>query len=328
MFMILILHADFFALGEPSTEQAIIEPLQTFGKIFFEMFALISVNLFVLISGWFSIKVTLQGALKFLFQCVFIITLMYAIGLCLGYATLNKTEVLECVFMRGNAWFVKSYLGLYILAPVLNAFVERVSEKELRRLLISFYIFQTFYGCIYYSTEFFSFGNSAFSFIGLYLLARYFRLYGERFYRYGISLWLISLLVSVIVFFVPLKLGLVAFSYTAIHYSSPTCVIGALGLLFMAINRKPLESRFINFVASSCFTVYLYHVCNIWTAGWYVAKASEIYKMYSGIYYFIVIGGFMICVFSGGIVIDQVRKFCWSIVSKTIFRKERCIKVS
>lgn len=46
-------------------------------------------------------------------------------------------------------------------------------------VLICFFTFQTFYACFTTSATFIDRGYSTFSFIGLYLLARYIRLYGK-----------------------------------------------------------------------------------------------------------------------------------------------------
>ena len=53
MIGILVLHADYFALGFPKMGDCSSSPLFT---IFIESIFIISVNLFVLLSGWYGIK--------------------------------------------------------------------------------------------------------------------------------------------------------------------------------------------------------------------------------------------------------------------------------
>ena len=74
-------------------------------------------------------------------------------------------------------WFIKAYLGLYIIAPVLNAFVNNAEKKAFQKVLLSFFIFQTAYSWISGGAVFFEGGYSTMSFIGLYLLARYVKLH-------------------------------------------------------------------------------------------------------------------------------------------------------
>lgn len=328
MMMVLILHVDYNTLGEPTTAQANSYPIQTFAKVLFETISLISVNLFVLISGWFTIKSSLLSLSKFIFQCVFILSLMYLIGLFLGIAKLSVEGILECVFMSDNAWFVKSYIGLYILAPILNAYTEKVTRKSFLTTLIVFYSFQTLYGCVYYSAEYIIYGYSTFSFVGLYLLARYVRKYCDNLFKYGLLIWLSSLVIALLWTWIPIISGHLAFSYMAMHYSSPTTITGALGLLIWFASKRPRYNRIINWVAASCFAVYLCHICNAWTAELFMNTARDIYNDYSGIIEIGIISAFIITVFSVSIIVDQVRKLFWWIVSYMIskFHQAYCNK--
>lgn len=51
MFLILLVHADFYSLGEPSYTDITSESLDTFLRIFFEVISIPAVNIFVMISG-------------------------------------------------------------------------------------------------------------------------------------------------------------------------------------------------------------------------------------------------------------------------------------
>lgn len=321
MFMVLMLHVNFAAIGEPTQVEAIHQPLQTFVRVFFQMFANISVDLFVLISGWFSIRASAKSLTKLLYQCIFILALMYAIGLGMGKTVLSVNGILDCLFMRDNAWFITSYIGLFLLSPVLNSFVEHSTERQLRLLLMTFYAFQTIYGSLYISAGFISFGYSCFSFIGLYLLARYFRLYGERLMKYGSVVWATSLFIAVVMFFVSLYFGYLPISYTVLHYTSLTTVAGALGALLWIASLPAKYNKIINFIAASCFAVYLIHICLPWTTSTFLNMASEIYHRFSGVQYFATILLFMGAVFVAGIILDQPRKYSWEVLSRLIFKE-------
>lgn len=144
MFMVLALHVNFMSIGEPTTAEAIIEPFPTFLRVFFQQFANIAVDLFVLISGWYGIKCSVRGVAKFLFQSVFIITFMYVLGLLMGYAALEPKQILECLLLENNAWFVKCYLALFILSPVLNIYCQNTTERQQRNLLMVFMCFRQY----------------------------------------------------------------------------------------------------------------------------------------------------------------------------------------
>lgn len=320
MVMVLGLHVNFMAIGEPSTAETISVPVSTFFRIFFQQSFNIAVDLFVMISGWYSIKFSIRGMCKFLFQCLFIISMLYVIGLFIGLATLSEREILECFLLApGSAWFCKSYLALFIIAPVLNTFCEKASEKQLRMVLIYFYIYQTVFGSLTMSDPAIKAGYSTFSFIGLYLLARYFSLYGQRFYKYAWIVFILSTVGSVLWFYIPCRFGVMRISYMGALYTSPLCILSALALLTAVIRTRPRYSKLINWIASSCFAVFLFHICNTWTLELFVNTSKSIYYNYSGIIYIAIITIWMIIVFMSGIFIDQLRKPFWSIIDKHFF---------
>lgn len=316
MFMVLALHVNFMSIGEPTTAEAIIEPFPTFLRVFFQQFANIAVDLFVLISGWYGIKCSVRGVAKFLFQSVFIITFMYVLGLLMGYAALEPKQILECLLLESNAWFVKCYLALFILSPVLNIYCQNTTERQQRNLLIGFYVFQTVFGAFTMSASFIKAGFSTFSFVGLYLLARYMRVYGQRIWIYSKWIYVISIIGSVLWFYLPLRFGVMRLAYMSILYTSPFCITGDLGLVMWIANMPPKRNRYVNFLAVSCFAVFLCHACNVWTVKEFVALAKQIYDLYSGLFYIIVIVAYMTIVFGLSIAIDQLRKYAWSFLDK------------
>ena len=98
-----------------------------------------------MISGWFGINPTLKKASAVIFQVIFfwggIFGTAYLLGIPIPYrACLN-------VFYFGNHyWFLPAYLGLYVLAPVLNSFIETAKARLVFGVLLSFFILQFIYG--------------------------------------------------------------------------------------------------------------------------------------------------------------------------------------
>lgn len=177
MFLVLVVHADFWSLGCPTQEETLATPMNAFCRFFFESLSVICVDVFVLISGWFGIRANAKSFCNFVFQCLFFTVGIYAVALSVGLTSLSLKGLLGCFAMINNYWFIKAYVGLYILSPVLNAFVEYAEEKTFRQVLLGFFLFQTLYAWISDGAEFFEHGYSTMSFIGLYLLARYVKVY-------------------------------------------------------------------------------------------------------------------------------------------------------
>lgn len=318
MFMVLILHVDFLATGSPSAADFSAQPIQSFFKIFFEMACIISVNLFVFISGWFGIKAGFKGFCRYMFQCVCILVIIGALGAASGLVQITKVQLLELFYLKGNGWFVLSYAFLYVLSPVLNAFCEITPPKSVRNFLVAFFLLQTLYGTmITAQPSFIANGYSAFSFIGIYMLARYMRKHGQRWYEHGLKFYFVSAALLVATCLFPYVTGhgfhLIG---KAMNYTCPFNIAACAGLVMYVANLRPRHSRTVNFVASSVFAVYLVHCCTGWATDEYLKMARAIYDGHSGIGYLAVIVLFMTAVFLGSILIDQLRKILWNAFSR------------
>jgi len=79
--MIILLHANYFSLGPPTQSDVALSPYSSFLRVFAEHFCIVSVNVFILISGWFGIKATLKGLCSLLYQVFFYGLIIVLIGL-------------------------------------------------------------------------------------------------------------------------------------------------------------------------------------------------------------------------------------------------------
>ena len=226
----------------------------------------------------------------------------------------------ECLMLTNNVWFVKCYLGMFIMAPILNAFVEKTDKRTFSTVLLSFFIFQTIYGWFSNGAPYFEKGYSAFSFMGLYLLARYVRIYQPSYTQWSksknllmyISLSTFTALMLIITCYFD-KVGYFCMFWT---YTSPLVIAGALYLLLF-FNRFAFQNKGINWIAASCFAVYLFHFF-IWE---YFMKPhiQQLAVTYNGISCLLVITGLLSTFFTAAILIDKIRLYIWNhFVSKYI----------
>ena len=181
MLFVLIIHADFSTLGLPTQSEAIESPSSAITKLTFDWLTMGCVNIFILISGWFGIKSSLKGVAKLLFQIVFYAIAIYFISVVLGAAPLSARGMyFGCIeTCTKYQWFVPCYLLLMVFAPVLNSFVKTARPAQLAKFLITFFFLQTSLAIIGDSSQFAG-GHSVCSFIGLYLLSAWLRLYGMK----------------------------------------------------------------------------------------------------------------------------------------------------
>ena len=68
-FFVMFVHADFLSLGIPKGGENLVHSIF---QIEIESLSIVSVNLFVLISGWFGIHCSLKRILSLVFQCLFL----------------------------------------------------------------------------------------------------------------------------------------------------------------------------------------------------------------------------------------------------------------
>lgn len=77
-------------------------------------------------------------------------------------------------FLTGTNWFFGAYLGLYMFAPILNAFIDKADEKQMMWMTLAFFAFQTVFGWMLKNGEFY-YGLTSTSLIGWYLIGGWLR---------------------------------------------------------------------------------------------------------------------------------------------------------
>ena len=180
MLMVMFVHTDFLAMGAPSSADIINNVADASVRVWIQALTMCCVDIFVLISGWFSINPKIKSVSAFLFQCLFFYIGLYIVLMLLGQTNLSVKGLKICIVATKLNWFIKSYLFLYILAPVLNTYVQQIDRKTQRNVLLAFYSMLFVYGWLFDATYEIANGCSTLSFIGLYLLARYIRLFQPK----------------------------------------------------------------------------------------------------------------------------------------------------
>ena len=211
-------------------------------------------------------------------------------------------------------WFVPAYMCLFLLSPVLNSFIEKGNAKEVKIVLTTFFAFQFIYGWLVNSCGFYT-GYSTLSFIGLYLLGRYLKLYSRKlsslscktdFVLYAVSCSLIVLLEILL-----LRNGVQ--KYALFFYNSPLVIIASV-FLILGVSKIHFQSKVVNYIAASTFSIYLFHLHPaIFPV--FQRYVVQVFSNYSGFSAFGVITLLIIIVCALSILIDQIRKVCWKLIS-------------
>lgn len=320
MFQVLILHTLFLSIGTPSQSQCINASGEAFIRLFLQSLSIVAVNVFIFISGWFGIKPTLKKLLSLLFQVFFFtITILILFGSIRGFGNISIGAVLKSLLITKCYWFVKSYICLFILAPVLNRFAEQARKREFSLLLICFFTFQSIYGWTDSAPEF-NYGYSVISFAGLYLLARYLRLYPIRLLfnrRLCFSAYIFLSLLLAFGVWLLIRVGFhtdrsipVAFSYI-----NPMVILSSVALFFTFVNTEIPYSKIINWIAASAFSVYIIHI-NGFLFHYFKSAVWYIYSNYPVIVRGLLIMLCVVVVFIACVLLDKIRIIVWRALEK------------
>lgn len=309
MFLVMVAHVTL-AIEYPNMKGA--TELEYYLVGLMKAISVVSVNVFVMISGWFGIRFSYKRLFAFLFQVLFFSLVGYLIAILLGVKSFNIPELMTDGLLLGsrNYWFVESYLLLFLLSPVLNNFCEKSSRKQLKKFLVTAFTVEFVAAWLFptLSIEIRA-GYSVFSFTLIYMLSRYIQMYQPSWAcfkaKYDVGIYLVLTLCLSGVAFVSHGgiVGIVGFY----SYASPFVVAAALYLL-LAFTKISFKSKIINFVASSCFAVYLLHEHVSIGKPVFRSVVKELYVSDTPFVSNVIdVLGYMLLVYSISIVIDQVR---------------------
>ena len=340
MIFILILHADCLSFGFPSTQEIAANPVSAFLRTWLETIAVVAVNTFVLISGYFGIRLRADRFMGLLFQSFFYIMGVYLVLVAIGWEVFSGAHFARCLspLDPSGGWFISVYIGLMLLSPILNTFVAQTGEKNLLGVIIALLLMQSIFGWGVDHLKV-SAGYSLVAVILLYLIGPSIYLYPETFATKGkTSLYLgiylgIALLNALIPYLAstlpllfpsaPRNLGNNGtITALTLAYSSPLNIIGAV-CLFITFSRLKIRSHLINWVASSVLAVYLIH-CNEHLIHHFIAFVRQL-SLYPTGTFLVYLLGFLIVVFIGSILIDQVRKILWEAIFFPLLDKIRSL---
>lgn len=179
---------------------------------------------------------------------------------------------------------------------------------------------------------FFNEGYSTHSFIGLYLLARYIRIYKPRFSqlpkRIDILTYIgISLIVTTLIVSLPIigegwgnSARVAEAIYNRHHYLfdylAPTVIISSVALLLF-FSKLNIQSKLINWSAASSFSAYLTHA-NPNITPYYTTAVLYFYATYSLPVAILYTGLMILGIYLASTLIDQIRIVAWNYISRRV----------
>ena len=233
--------------------------------IFLNSMAIIGVNLFVMISGWFGIKKVWSQLIRLIFDCSLYVALSTIIACLLFGHQLVLDDIKHIVDTR-HYWFIWHYFFLVLISPILEKAISGVTTRQMTYWIMLLTVANL--GIGYVLKVFNINGYNAFNFIYLYFLARWLRMMQENkwfgvFSKYGLLIWVCSAAILAVGYI--FVTGIVSFNpshgtrYFA--YNNPLVLLSTLAV-FSWFSQRKMESRIINYLATGALGIYLFHSTN------------------------------------------------------------------
>lgn len=160
-------------------------------------------------------------------------------------------------------WFIRTYIFLYLVAPVINAFLKNITPDQRLYLLMVFGFMSVWVGTTYGDPSLVE-GKNLCNFIFLYVvgntLREYVHIWSRIHWKYYIIVYLFYNVFLVILFTygLPNRIFSIIFSRIFYSYCSIGLLINAL-LFFMVVVHFKFQSRTINWIAKSSLSIYIIH---------------------------------------------------------------------
>lgn len=263
-----------------------------------EALCIVSVNVYVLISGYFGVESTsfypkkigkIWGQVFFYSVTIAIISIVLGI---VPLSALNIYVIAGYIFpiITEHYWFATSYVLLFLFMPFLNAGIKQINKKQFQFVLLMLIGLLSISKTIIPMTLPIDNMYHVVWFICLYFMGAYLNIYGLRMLQNKIICLVIYLGSSTGILITALLIrkiyrttgkleGLLGYSY---HYNHILCLLGAIGLFGLFGHLVLKEGKVVEIivkVASCTFGVYLIHehssIRNLWPTWFQTEKYAD-----------------------------------------------------
>lgn len=142
---------------------------------------IVHVNSFILITGYFQSqnKFSLKKLLSLVFMAWFYKIIIACIFFVIGIHKFNSIEIVTILspFEFANNWFLVVYMSLYLISPYINILLNKLNQKEHRKLVILLFLMFSLLPTITNQNTFNNTGFTIVHFVYLYILGAYLRKY-------------------------------------------------------------------------------------------------------------------------------------------------------
>lgn len=299
-----------------------------------EGIAIVAVNCYVLISGYFLVtskNFRISKVLGLVVQVLFYSATIYLLLLATSKVAFNPTDLVTVFLptLTGQYWFISAYVGLYLLSPFLNKLIQSMTRRQHRILCLTlvglFSIWPTLFwqqGGGYMIER----GYSVVWFIVLYVIAAYLRLHYKP--SMNIKRWILRY--GLVTIWLPVVGLVTSFLTAATHdpmiyqwrdtlfmYNSVLVLAASVALFLLFINlrvKNPHVNWAIKFFAPLTLGVYLLHehpMVRGWL--WQGVQTTESHGLKFAVLAVVMIGG----VYLAGSLVELLRQKLFKFITTT-----------
>lgn len=219
-------------------------------------FAFVGVNCFIMISGYYGIKFRFKSLFNLYCICAFYALLAVLMKYVLGITSLDKNQLYLILlpFSHSEWWFIKCYVALFLISPILNAAADKLTKNDFACSLILLTILNIYFGFYWHEHNYN--GYNLVQFIYVYLIGAYLRRYPLTKLDIKRSVFLYISCSVIWSILTTLSLRWRVPHWGALHYNNPFVLLASIGL-FISMSRVTIHNQKINLIASSVLAAYL-----------------------------------------------------------------------
>lgn len=276
----------------------------------------ICVNLFLILSGWFGVKLKFRsiwnlGVMLFFIYVPFQLFAFYVNG---------EFTIIELLFsmlpFSGKGYYIQCYLMLLLLSPVINSFIVNHNRRSVLCWALLFLAVEFWYDIIRDDqTVAFNNGYSVMHFILMYMLGRSFSLYKDKVLAVKQLYWIIAYFFITVVLTIFYILG----APKCWVYSNPLVILSSF-CLFAPFLYHSYYNKWVNWIAISTLPVFIMHCEGIMMEKLVIID-KILYAQYDYWMFCLIIFGVQVVVFAICVIYDKVRRLLTEPLTNLIYYK-------
>ena len=223
---------------------------------------IIGVNLFFLISGYYSVSFTIRKFCKLLIDLYLYNTILIFISFAIGTEKIGLSSIKYVLLPFYKYWFIYVYLLLMIIAPLINEKLQKLSRNATIHYLIVFSILICGFGFISDSSMLGI--NNGYSIV----FALYLYFVGNSMHRFGflkmsqgkqVLCWCGTTCITAMMCTSMIVLDKYELSWKMFSYNNPFVTLSSVCFVYIFLNRKVFKANYLLKIAKHILPVYYIH---------------------------------------------------------------------